>query len=356
MTRNRKSKETMHLLYKQQGSNLWGILLFFRLDHESPKKVKPYRKSSPFVVAKYMQHAARPIVYGSLDFLLNEIKRLINEFNKTNETWWLSRQDSPEASSTEALDFEYDTHVMDFTILLATYARNLFHLIKRVNDTAIPKLNYDNKPDGDIRLTEVFDTLIHNRYYYFDGTRIRDIFSEQPARRSLADKFMGYGFDFEVFAKAIWDVVHDIELRDLTQLIRWKYKNLTIDSNPQDVVFLVQNVQSLSDLMKVEISSKDYNFMMDAMFSDAGLDRRDRTLQFQPPAIKLAEDLARKEFDIQFRYRRAPNRSTPSEDSARRHHMRVGYGGFLDQVNAAFGKQKLLSDFTTRKRHRRAKL
>ena len=149
--------------------------------------------------------------------------------------------------------------------------------------------------------------------------------------------------------------MHDIELRDLTQLIRWKYKSLTIDSNPQDIVFLVQNVQSLSDLMKVKISSKGYGFMMDAMFSDAGLDRRDRTLQFQPPSIQLSEDIDRKEFDIQFRYRKASSRSVPSEDAARRHHANIGYVGFLDQVNDAFGKQKLASDFTPPKRHRRAR-
>ena len=35
----------------------------------------------------------------------------------------------------------------------------------------IPRLDYCNSPDGEMKLRELFDTLIHNRYYFFDGSR-----------------------------------------------------------------------------------------------------------------------------------------------------------------------------------------
>ena len=102
----------------------------------------------------------------------------------------------------------------------------------------MPKLNHDNEPDGDIRLRELFDTLIHNRYYYFDGARIRDVFTaDPPARRSLANRFMGYGFDLNAFGRTIWEIVHEIRLKDLTQLIRQRIKQLSMNSRPQDIVF-----------------------------------------------------------------------------------------------------------------------
>lgn len=355
MAKSGKLKEALHLLYQKQASKLWGVILFFRFDQTSGDKVKPYRKSHPFVIADYTQGIEKPIVYGSVAFLLSEIKRLIDQFGRVNETWWRSRQQPSVGSSTETVDFEYDRHVMDFTILLATYARNLFDLIRRLDAKTIPKLNYDNEPDGEIRLRELFDTLIHNRYYYFDGTRIRDVFTANPpARRSLAGKFMGYGFNLEAFGEAIWNIVHEIQLKDLTQLIRQKFKRLTIHSKPQDVVFLVQNVESLSNLLKTKTWSKDYGFIRDALFDGAGLDRSDPATKFQAPSIRIAPDLSQKKFDIHFRYGKALGTAVPDEKSIRRRHLKIGYIDFLNEINTAFGQKRLMSDFKPSKRHHRA--
>ena len=355
MAKSGKSKEYLQLLYQKQGLELWGVILFFRLDEKFKGKVKPYRKSHPFVIANYTQGIEKPVVYGSLALLLNDIKRLIDQFGRVNETWCHTRQQPSAGRSTEMIDFEYNRHVMDFTILLATYARNLFDLIRRFENKTISRLNYDNETDGEIRLRELFDTLIHNRYYYFDGTRIRDVFtSNPPAKRSLAGKFMGYGFDLESFGKAIWDIVHEIQLKDLTQLIRQRFKHLTINSKPQDIVFLIQNVESMSKLLKAKTLSKDYGFMRDTLFDSAGLDRHDPAMKCQPPSIRIAPDLSRKEFDIHFRYGRALGTGVPDEKSIQRHHLKIGYVQFLSQINTAFGQKKLISDFTPPKRHHRA--
>lgn len=355
MAKSGKSKETLHLLYQKQGLELWGIILFFKFNEKSEERVKPYRKSHPFAIADYTQGIEKPIVYGSVALLLSDIKRLIDQFGRINETWWRTRQQPPAHHSAGMIDFEYNRHVMDFTILLATYARNLFDLVRRLESKTIPRLNYDNKPDGAIKLRELFDTLIHNRYYYFDGTRIRDVFtSNPPSKRSLAERFMGYGFDLETFGEAIWDIVHEIQLKDLTQLIRQKFKELTISSNPQDVVFLVQNVESLSHLLKTKTWSKDYGFMREALFAKAGLNQNDPAIKFQSPSIRIAPDLSQKEFDIHFRHGKASGTAVPDEKSIQRYHLKIGYIEFLNQINEAFGQKRLILDFIPPKRHHRA--
>ena len=91
MAKSHGAKEALHLLYQQRGSKLRGVILFFRLDQASGDKVRPQRKSHPFVIADYTEGIDRPIVYGSLVFLLTEIKRLINQFTTVNETWWRER-------------------------------------------------------------------------------------------------------------------------------------------------------------------------------------------------------------------------------------------------------------------------
>ena len=148
------SKETLHLLYQKRGSKLWGVILFFRLDQASGDKVRPHRKSHPFVIADYTQGIDKPIVYGSLVFLLTEIKRLINQFTTVNETWWGERNCPSSRPRAGHLDLEYDRQVMDFMILLATYGRNLLDVVRRLDTRTMPKLNHDNEPDGDIRLTK----------------------------------------------------------------------------------------------------------------------------------------------------------------------------------------------------------
>ena len=314
---------------------------------------RPHRKSHPFVIADYTRGIDRPIVYGSLVFLLTEIKRLINQFTAVNERWWRERNRPSPHPQAGHFDLEYDRQVMDFTILLATYGRNLLDVVRRLDIRTMPKLNHDNESDGDIRLRELFDTLIHNRYYYFDGARIRDVFTaDPPARRSLANQFMGYGFDLDAFGRTIWEIVHEIQLKDLTQLIRQRFKQLSMNSKPQDIVFLIQNVESLSHLLKSKTWSEEYGFLRNALFANAGLDRSDSPMKYQPPTVRIVPDLSRKRFDVHFRYGPAAGDAIPEETTIRRHHFEIGYVDFLHQLNAAFGEQRLLTDFKPPLRHR----
>ena len=346
MAKSHGAKESLHLLYQKQGSKLWGVILFFRLDRASGDETRPDRQSEPFVIADYTRGIDKPIVYGSLMFLLSEIKRLINQFTAVNEAWWRERDRPTSRPLAGRLDLEYDRQVMDFTILLATYGRNLLDVVGRLDRRTMPKLSHNNEPDGDIRLRELFDTLIHNRYYYFDGARIRDVFSDKPrAGRSLAKRFMGYGFDLDAFGRTIWDIVHEIRLKDLTQLIRQRFKALSVTSRPQDIVFLIQNVESLSHLLKSKTWSDEYSFMRNALFASAGLDRPDSPMKFQAPTVRIAPDLSHKRFDVHFRYGPATCDAAPEEATIRRHHLEIGYVEFLRQLNAAFGEQRLLTDF-----------
>ena len=328
MAKSHEATESLHLLYQKRGSKLWGIILFFRLDQVSGDKVRPHRKSHPFVIADYTQGIDKPIVYGSLVFLLTEIKRLINQFTGVNETWWRERNRPSSSPQAGHLDLDYDRQVMDFTILLATYGRNLLDVVQRLDTRTMPKLDQDNEPDGDIRLRELFNTLIHNRYYYSDGARIRDVFTaDAPAGHSLAKRFMGSGFDLDAFGRTIWEIVHEIRLKDLTQRIRQQFKQLSVDSSPQDIVFLIQNVESLSHLLKSKTWSKEYSFMRNALFASAGLDRSRSPMKYQPPTVRIAPDLSRKRFDVHFRYGPATgdgdsggghDSQTPPQDRLRR--------------------------------------
>ena len=344
--KTRLANETFRLRYQKRGSKLWGKIQFYRATQDTGQN-DLYRESHPFVIADYTQGVDRPIVYGSLVFLLSEMKRLMDQFKGTNAAWWRERRQPASQSNSGQLDLQYDRQVMDFTILLATYARNLFDLLRSLDTRTIPKLNHEDEPDGKIRLRELFDTLIHNRYYHFDGTRIRNVFtSDPPPKRSLATRFMGYAFDLDAFANALWEIIHEIQLKDLTQIIRQRFKRLSSDSKPHHIVFLVQNIESMSHLLKAKIHSTEFASMRHLLFTTAGIHADGLPMKFQPPTVRIAPDITQRRFDIHFRYGPASDTAAPDDNTIRRHHLEIGYIEFLTHINSAFGDHYLLSDFT----------
>ena len=354
MRQKKTPKELIRLLYNLSGSTLYGHVSFFQWQQEEKEKTAcsdsstliQNRGSKPFVIGKYLPECpdgtgSELRVYGSVDFLLREIQRLVNEFIKTNKDWWISTKDTTDEQSKQFENFRYDSHVMDFIILVSTHARNLFHMLNddAFNKKTIPKLNYENELNGNVRLGELFDILIHNRYYYFDGAHIRDIFSEKFNKGSpLSGQFMGYGINLAHFVNGIVDVVNAIKVNHLTRLLRAKFNKLSSKSSPQDIVFLVQNFQSFSELMKKKISTGGgrYDFMMQLMFGD--VNNSEHTIWFQSPTIHIHQDLSKKEVEIRVKY------STKSESTnMETKEVSVGYMKFFDKVNNSFGEDKILS-------------
>ena len=347
MRKRKTEKETMRLLYNKTGSRLYGHIQFYEHDSTNNKIPTKGKGSRPFVIGEYVPGIDRLRVFGSLEFLLTEIRRLIDEFIAYNQKWGHSRQEEADTSA----DFGYRCHVMDFVILTSTHTRNLIHIIKRVNQQEITKYDYENQPEGTIKLSELFDILIHNRYYYFDGGYIKDVFSEKTKNHSrLSNQFMGYGVALDDFINAVRDVIFDVTVGDVAQILRWKFKKLNSTSSTQDVVFFIQNVRSFSDLMKSKIPTKGYDFMMNLMFNDANLKwipgQNDSIVQrvvFQSPNIAINDDLTKREFNISVRYADAARDPDVGRDRLQDHNVSVGYNIFFDKVNAAFGTDKLLS-------------
>ena len=110
-------------------------------------------------------------------------------------------------------------------------------------------------------------------------------------------------------------------------------------------MFLIQNVESLSHLLKSKTWSDEYGFLRNALFASFGLDRSRSPMKYQPPTVQIAPDLSCKRFDVHFRYGPATSDANPEEAEIRRHHREIGYVEFLRQLNEAFGEQRLLTDF-----------
>ena len=353
--------EHMVLLYKRVGQRLYGYIAFYKREYPGQEIAdKPYRESSPFVIGRYSagQDGALEVL-GSLVFLLEEIRRCIKNFVDDNNAWNAKRSRLVSETEIAESDLRYEQSAIDFVILVATHARNLFDLVPRFNNRSIPRLDYQGSSDGEVTLRELFDTLIHNRYYYFDGARVRDLFSNdfKKKRSALSGRFMGYGFDILDLVKGISEVIEEVTVRDLTQLLWGTFKEFTADSKPQDVVFLVQNVHAFSDLLRAKIPTAGYQFMSRLMFDNlaksmagaGSVPRPDSTVVitqqviFESPHIGVAGELNKKEFEIRVRCAMGGPDRNPVREEMKDHTERIGFEEFFRNVNQAFGDDRVLT-------------
>lgn len=282
-------------------------------------------------------------------FLLEQIRRSIKGFIADNKAWGAEQGRLTSETEIAESDLRYDKKAMDFVILVSIHARNLFTLMTRFNDRSIPRLDYHGSPVGEVTLRELFDTLIHNRYYYFDGKCVRDLFSDdfKKKRSALSGCFMGYGFDLLDFVKGISEVIEEVKVKDLTQLLRGKFKGFTADSKPQDIVSLVQNVHAFSDLLQAKIPTTGYQFMVSLMFDALAMPVGEtvvtRKVIFTSPHIRIAPKLNKKGFEIRARCAVGLQGQAPCRKDLESRTVTIGFEEFFEKVNEAFGNDPVLT-------------
>ena len=125
-------------------------------------------------------------------------------------------------------------------------------------------------------------------------------------------------------------------MKHLTTILRGRMKHLSLDSKPQDVIFLIQNVRSFSDLMKTKIPTGNYRLVENLMFGNHIED-----IVYEPPNIEINSHLNRKEFDIRVRWAK---RSEYDGDKGKlkSKSVTVGYESLFTKVNELFGEERLL--------------
>ena len=371
--RNRQHlRENISLIYNRSGSLLYGCIRFFR-SNPNQQDAKLFRQSAPFVISQSIGQN-ETVVYGSVYTLVLEIRRLIDDLNGHNRkfrtTLSLSGVDIdetddssgkrvviiPEGDKGDKLFFEYVREVTNTLLLISSQTRNLFQLYPRFNARRISQFDYEENKVGSIPLRELFDYFVHNRYLFVDGEYVVDIFSDKFSPKSSVSKtFMGYKINWREYIDAIQKVTGDVRMKDLTGLLRGRFKNLSSASSHKDIVFLVQNLESFSNLLATKVPDERYKFMLNLLFDEkanqnlANIEERKESftqvVTFVAPHIKIHEELSEKKFSIQARCKlalRDNNGQLIKEEVLDDHSIDVGYNQLLGRVDDAFGDDSLV--------------
>lgn len=371
-------KEIISLIYNLRKPYLYGCIRFFK-SSTNQKPATLQRQSAPFVISQSVGED-EVVVYGGVYELIREIRRLIDDllncqkrFNSTLRRSGVNTDEKPDSSGKtilvsipdgdkeDRLFFEYIREVTNILFLISSRTRNLFEIFPGFDRQCIDKLDYEGNKVGSISLKELFNHFVHNRYLFVDGEYVVDIFSDKfSPKSSISETFMGYKIKWRDYIDAIRRVTNDVRMKDLTQLLRGRLGKLSSSESHKDIVFLVQNLESFSQLLVRKIPDKGYEFMSNLLFNERsnqeaankianiGMGKQvvEETVTFTAPHIKIYEELGERKFTIQVKCGftlRHNNKYLLKNEVLKDHSVDVGYKEFLDCVNDAFGDDSLLT-------------
>ena len=341
-----KLREGIGLSYKRVdtgvNSLVYGNIQCFKEEYPGQDKVNSFRNIDPFVISQ--QYGNKKIVVGSVCQLLLEIRRLVNALADSNRMY-VDKMNNAKDREKGDLFFEYTSDVPSKLILISSQARNLFHTFSWLTEQyTIPLFAYDRQQDGNIRMKDLLDVFVHNRYIYFDGSEYIDMFSEEPPKTPSER----YTFKVNDYIRVIQEVIHGITIKDLITMLRSRVSSLDADKPFNEMVILIQNLESFSDLLGAVIpDGKKYDFMLRLFCENIQTPRTfrapDGTLMqrilFDEPHIKLAENLSEKKIRISVRCDLSGEDIKSTEPRV----FDVDHKEFFDSVYAACGKDSLLA-------------
>ncbi len=372
--RRAQPNEILSILHNRQGPFLHGLILFFKHTPGGPS-VEPYDQSAPFTVAETLG-PDEEVVYGSVDLLIRDIRRLvgsvyaqIEEHNAALRAVPPTRVEQgeravlhhmPDGYVEHRAQFEFNRRMAGTLILISTQARNLLQLLPRL-DREIDLSDQHGERTGSIALMKLFAHFVHNQYLFLDGEHVSDLFPARarkgaPIRRT----FMGYRFNWIEYVQSIESVIRDVQLRDLTGVLRGRLKKLSLESRYGDIVFLVQNLYSFSQLFEAMPGGTErYGAMLNMLFEEELMgrlasvkpkrgvsDRVSFAVAFNAPRITIHENLSERKFRVRVRCKWSLHdrrgRSVYEDREFRDLSIEVGYEELLDRVDQVFGNDPLL--------------
>ena len=347
--------ERIRVLYKlvssEYGSSIYAHIACLVREHPNDDW-RIVRSSAPFVIAR--QYGNLKVVPGSVYQLIRNFRHEFENLRQSISQATLRLEKLPREALPDAF-YEYEHAIKNGLVLLSCLARNLFHMFpKLTKNYRVPVFNYEEEQlDETMRTKDLLDMLVHSRYMNLHNEFISDLFSDKPPKGSpIVEKFMGYKFEFNQFMNSIYSAVQSITLKDLITQLRSKISTLSISMPHHEMVFLILNIHSFSDLLGAKIPTRKYNFMMELLFGESEADSTrpvhgntsQRTVFFKQPTVTIADDLSEKQLKIRVDSYLGDNHVPVNPTNIlRSREIDIDYEEFLTAVNDSFGSESLLS-------------
>ena len=310
----------------------------------------------PFVVSK-RRSDGEEVIYGTIERTLEKISSQVDRLNRfLSETkdkldaegiTPLIRENSmlPESEVTYRILDEQENLVEDVLLNVSVNIRILSEIFpQKLKKSKVNVYGYDDGRVDRIKLSEIADLLLHNRYILVKDHYVVDLLSDQ---KFMAEKpQMGLKINFLEYILEVEKIVNGITVKDLITKLCGLTTKLSASSNIKDIIFLTQNLYALGNCVfgkDAPIDSGPLKTILDRVVIKHNIERmypqhsvpegpKNDTLVFSTPRFYLEPNLDQKQIRIEMQVK---GHNEP---------LVMGYKEFFREVSKASGNRKLYTN------------
>ncbi len=250
MSTGHKKVNRIHVLYNaNHPPYLYGAVQIVDGD------VTNLRSERPFVISK-RRPGAPEVVYGTvvrvIEKIHTQVSRLDDFRSRTQRALRAAGvvPQDPEASllpdsvvSDKIIDEQEDL-IEEVLQAVSVHIRVLSEVLpNKCRQREVPVHDYDDSIVATIRLDQIADLLLHNRYVLVRSPHVVDLLSDKQFMSKTPQ--MGLKIDFTEYIAEVGKTVQGITVKDLVGKLWGMTKALTPSSSIRDIIFLIQNLYTL---------------------------------------------------------------------------------------------------------------
>ena len=178
------------------------------------------------------------------------------------------------------------------------HLRTLLEVLSGRRNIPVTLYDYEGNSTGTVSLSDLLNTLMHHRYCVVSGEYVHDIFSGQSQLDSPR-RFGSKVKSVELF-NVMFSYLSAITINDFVGVLRGQLERLTVDSEPRDIMFVVQNVHSLAEIIGDRIIDGRFTKMQELLFREftAEEERKIEAARRQSKTITLVRHFGKPAFKI----------------------------------------------------------
>lgn len=278
----------LFVVYRRVEPYLYGAISVVGAEALAQGGTIPLEWSYPYVVSKQLE--GREIVYGSLFHLIGEAAKPIFRMNyrvgvlaeslpedvqssvRVRRTANALIHESPSSKFPDWFLNQQEELTKEGILQSGLHLRTLLEVLSGKRNAFVPVYDYEGHSNGAVTLTELFHMLMHHRYCVISGEYMHDIFSDRDQLDS--PRLLGSKVKSAELLNAVLSYLTGVTVNDFVGVLRGRLKSLAVDSEPRDIIFAVQNVHVLAEIIGDRITDKRFPKLQELLFKEFTADER----------------------------------------------------------------------------------
>jgi len=255
MSKKAKKHNRVQIVYQYSKPYVYGAVHFVEGD------ISRQWWDKPFIISRRTANRGE-LVYGTVKRILDKIQSQLDRLNQFSSAAQAELEEAditpidgvsllPESEVADRIMDEQEKLIEDVLLAVSVNIRILSEIFPdRLQQSTVKVYDYDDACVGDIRLSEIANLLVHNRYIVVKDHHVVDLISDK--KFLIGRPQMGLKIDFIQYIEEVGKVINGITVKDLASKLRCSIKDLSASSSIKDIIFVTQNLYALGEPIIVQ--------------------------------------------------------------------------------------------------------